>query len=142
MADKKETKLTAEQKLELANKKIQELEAKQAEIKLNNTRQKILANYEEGERKNLVKYIIENSKDPEMVHKHLTKSILAKKAKETVEAIVEPTIPKENIKPQSYVDFNVEQPVNVKPEMTDEEWHRERFRIVIEEDGTGGWSNN
>lgn len=139
MADKKETKLTPEQKLDLANKKIQELEAKQAEIKLNNTRQKILANYEEGERKNLVKYIIENSKDPEAVHKHLTKSILAKKAKE---AMQEPTIPQKNIKPQAFVDFNVEQPVNVKTEMTDDEWHRERFRIVIEEDGTGGWSNN
>lgn len=138
MADKKEPKLTAEQKLDLANKKIQELEAKQAEIKLNNTRQKILANYEEGERKNLVKYIIENSKDPEAVHKHLTKSILAKKAKE---AMQEPITPKQNVKPQAFVDFNVEQPVNVKTEMTDDEWHRERFRIVIEEDGTGGWSN-
>lgn len=129
---KEEVKLTAEQQLAAANKKIKELEAKQEAIRLTNERQKILNTYPEGERKNLIKFILENSKDPEMVHKKLTKDILVKPTSLPKQATVID-------RPQSYVDFNVEQPKNVKTEMTDEEYTAARFKYVINNDNNGGW---
>ena len=128
---KEETKLTAEQQLMVANKKIKELEAKQEAIRLTNERQKILNTYPEGERKNLIKFILENSKDPAAVHEKLTKDILSNQLNSPKEATVERT--------QSYVDFNVEQPKNVKTEMTNEEYTAARFKHVINNDNNGGW---
>lgn len=130
--ENKEIKLTVEQQLANANKKIIKLKQEAENARLNNVRQKILSNYEPGERKNLVKYIIENSKDPEAVHKMLVKEMLTKKISKKIE---EP-LPD----PQSYVDFNVEQPKNVKTEMTDEQWHEARFKAVIEEEQNGGYN--
>ena len=129
--ENKEIKLTVEQQLANANKEIAKLKQEAENTRLNNVRQKILSNYEPGERKNLVKYIIENSKNPEAVHKMLVKDLLTKKINKKIE---EPLLDS-----QSDVDFNVEQPRNVKTEMTDQEYNKARFDYVKHVDNDGGW---
>lgn len=133
--ENKEIKLTVEQQLANANKEIAKLKQEAENARLNNVRQKILSNYEPGERKNLIKYIIENSKDPEAVHKMLVKDMLTKKINRKIEEPLPDPLPD----PQSYVDFNIEQPKNVKTEMTDEEYNKARFNYIKNLDNNGGW---